>query len=239
MKKQKSKPKNKKQSTVYDIINIIIKAVLIIIAVILIVFLIKNFEKMKNGEMTFKEAKKEIVNISKKINIIKGLKNLKKGQHHKYLDKISPGDKKINTLASKLTYKCSNNNKVCETSKLLSFVSNKIKYRSDPNVNYDYIKPPKQTLEAMSGDCEDQTILLISLLESLGINSYMVFTSDHVYPLVCFKKAIRGKKFMKIENKYCYHLEPTAKGSTIGYHHKLRDIKFIYNSKTKKAVRGK
>ena len=236
-KKTRNLKRKKKSNPISLFISIFIKAILILFVIILTIFLVKNFERIKNGEMTIEEAFTEFIQISKDIDIVKGLKNLKKDQHHKYLDKITPGDKDINTLASKLVYKCSNNNKVCETSKLLSYVSNKIKYRSDPNVDHDYIKSPKQTLEALSGDCEDQTILLISFLESLGINSYMVFTKDHIYPLVCFKKALKGKKYMKIENQFCYHLEPTAKGSTIGYHHKARDIKAIYNSRTKKPVK--
>jgi len=130
-KKTRNLKRKKKSNPISLFISIFIKAILILFVIILTIFLVKNFERIKNGEMTIEEAFTEFIQISKDIDIVKGLKNLKKDQHHKYLDKITPGDKDINTLASKLVYKCSNNNKVCETSKLLSYVSNKIKYRSD------------------------------------------------------------------------------------------------------------
>ena len=198
--------------------------------IITIIFLAQNLTRINSGEMTLTEALKNFVHISDNVNFIKGSKNSIKEQHQKYLNKVVSKDKKINILASHLTHKC-NKNKVCETSRLLNYVSNEVKYKTSL-----HIKAPHETLETLSGNSEDQTILLISLLESLGINSYMVFTDNHIYPLVCFKKAIKTKRYLNIENQYCYHLEPIAKGSTIGYFHKARNIKAIYNTKTKKTV---
>lgn len=46
------------------------------------------------------------------------------------------------------------------------------------------LQTPQQTLQAKQGTCEDLTILLTSLLLNIGIPTYLVFSSEHVYPMV-------------------------------------------------------
>src|SRR5262249_12385107 len=66
-----------------------------------------------------------------------------------------------------------------------------VEYRSDPRGG-EYIKSPQETLAAMAGDCEDKSILLISLLESIGHHTFMVFTTNHAYALDCYDRDLRG-----------------------------------------------
>jgi transglutaminase-like putative cysteine protease len=69
-------------------------------------------------------------------------------------------------------------------------VTDEVAYRSDPRGGPDYVKSPQQTLDAAAGDCEDKSILLISLLETLGHHTYMVFGYKHAYALDCFDRPL-------------------------------------------------
>jgi len=202
------------------------------------VFFYDNFYELKSRKLEMKQSLVSIFDIAF-TNGSNGVfkKIIIRTRHRKYLAAINPEDPKINVLASKLVKDCASGNHYCETSKLLSFVSNKIKYRSDPISSSDYVKPPALTLEARAGDCEDQSILLISLLGSLGIRSYLVFTNNHAYPLVCFKKRLKSKsRYMRIKKEYCYHLEPTVKNSKIGFYHKSREITYVFDPLTRREV---
>lgn len=46
------------------------------------------------------------------------------------------------------------------------------------STTFDYIKFPYQTYSEKNGDCEDLSILMASLLQSVDINSYLLFTKD-------------------------------------------------------------
>jgi hypothetical protein len=82
----------------------------------------------------------------------------------------------------------------------------------------------------MAGDCEDQTILLMSMLESVGIDSLIVFTEGHAYPMACTQDPIPPRSrylardtqvydFSRAETPYCYPLEPTDEDTRIGYNY--------------------
>jgi len=48
----------------------------------------------------------------------------------------------------------------------------------------DTINLPRDTLRRISGDCDDLTVLYISMLETLGIESGFVTVPGHIYPVV-------------------------------------------------------
>ena len=58
------------------------------------------------------------------------------------------------------------------------------KYYSDPRSS-EFIQSPYDTIKVKGGDCEDLTILLNSLLENIGIKTYIVLTKTHAYSLAC------------------------------------------------------
>ena len=101
-----------------------------------------------------------------------------------------------------------------------------IKYVSDPRGTGDHIQPVDETLTLKAGDCEDQTILLNSLLEAVGVRTLMAFTDDHVLTLACMEKKparrwlARGAAHYTIEHegstRTCYPLEPTASNARVG-----------------------
>lgn len=66
-----------------------------------------------------------------------------------------------------------------------------IKYTVDPASSYerlsaspggvDYVQFPVQTLDYRTGDCDDLTVLYVSFLEALGVETAFVLTPGHIY----------------------------------------------------------
>jgi hypothetical protein len=69
-----------------------------------------------------------------------------------------------------------------EVDHVYRYIVEKYSYYSDPR-GREYIQTPAETIAIGGGDCEDLTILLCSLLENLGIRTYLVLTPDHAYCL--------------------------------------------------------
>lgn len=102
-----------------------------------------------------------------------------------------------------------------KVTRIFNYVRDMIKYVKDPRYNemdFDYIQTPKQTLERSAGDCDDQAILLASMLESVGYGSNLCFVDtegndppvfNHMYVKVT------------VDNKE-YVLDATCKTCKIG-----------------------
>jgi transglutaminase-like putative cysteine protease len=73
----------------------------------------------------------------------------------------------IRELALSILYDCPEKQWSKEVRCLLHFVQNNIKYRKDIN-GVETIQSPVQTLRLGQGDCDDKSLLLASLLESVG-----------------------------------------------------------------------
>lgn len=69
---------------------------------------------------------------------------------------------------------------ICQVKALYYFVRNEFDYVKDPKA-YDYIKSPIESFYSGGGDCDDAAVLLASMLESIGINTRLVFVPNHVY----------------------------------------------------------
>ena len=54
-------------------------------------------------------------------------------------------------------------------------------YVNDAHSSGDYIQFPRETLNNKAGDCDDQAILYASLLESIGMKSFLVLVPGHIY----------------------------------------------------------
>jgi transglutaminase-like putative cysteine protease len=66
---------------------------------------------------------------------------------------------------------------------LFDMVKEKIKYVSDPRGN-DIWEPANATLRIGAGDCEDQAILLSSMLEAVGGTTRIYLTNSHAFTAV-------------------------------------------------------
>lgn len=73
----------------------------------------------------------------------------------------------VRTLAQRLVQSCPENDKRCEASTLHAFVRDTIRYVNDVR-DVETIQFPEQTLQLRSGDCDDKSLLLSALLESIG-----------------------------------------------------------------------
>ena len=101
-----------------------------------------------------------------------------------YLNAIQPASNDLRALAFTKTQPCRAGDKTCAAVRLYHFVQKDLGYLSDP-VAREHIQPPETTLKIGAGDCEDLSILLSSLLENVGIPTYLVFTDTHAYVLAC------------------------------------------------------
>jgi len=101
-----------------------------------------------------------------------------------YLNKIVLEDIGIRSIASNVVQSCTYNNKECHLNSIYRYIAENYKYYSDPRSN-EFIQTPSETMGVKGGDCEDLSILLISLLENLGIKTFLVLTPDHAYALAC------------------------------------------------------
>lgn len=102
-----------------------------------------------------------------------------------------------------------------------------LKYMSDPvstsfDANIDTVQFPAETLERNAGDCDDLTVLLASLYESVGLATVIVTTPGHVF-LGVESGALAGGNvifnlpknlFIEVAGALFIPVEATAIGST-------------------------
>ena len=93
---------------------------------------------------------------------------------------------RIRERAGALTNGCGQKDYACEVKKLHAFVRDQIRYLGDIN-GVETVTSPEKTLDYGYGDCDDKSVLLASLLESIGHPTRFVaigFESgifEHVY----------------------------------------------------------
>ena len=78
--------------------------------------------------------------------------------------KIHP---RLRQLAKSIVQPCPPKNSKCEITRLHRFVSNKIRYVKDV-ADVETVQTPDLTLRDKCGDCDDQALLMASLLLSIG-----------------------------------------------------------------------
>ena len=113
--------------------------------------------------------------------------------------------------------------------KLFEFVRDEIQYVYDPR-GLDAIQSPEVTLKLRAGDCEDQAILLSSLLAAIGFEAALIFADtdnngvpDHVYSAVHlpdapeYTKPFKREKGKDGKNLYDWvPLDPASQDSDFG-----------------------
>ncbi len=99
-----------------------------------------------------------------------------------YLDKIDFNDVELRAYANSIIREEFCYDKECELNAIYRHVVENYNYISDPEGD-ELIQSPQETMQIMGGDCEDLSILLASLLDNIGIKTYLVLTEDHAYCL--------------------------------------------------------
>ena len=198
------------------------KAMVQVVSTMLVLaFLFVTFHNLNDilaRRVAFRDAVRQCGQAIFKIGPIQDVANIMlAGTYITYLNRIEYRNEQINTLASKMVARTQDDD-LRKTIILLNFVSNDIQYLSDPD-GLEYAKNPINTLIAGAGDCEDQALLLCSLLESVGVKTYMAFTDDHVFVLVHFNMKyadLKAAPCVYIEGSPCYALDPSIPGAVVG-----------------------
>jgi hypothetical protein len=95
----------------------------------------------------------------------------------------------IKQIADKIvTLSCKETHKVCNAKAMFYFVQQNFNYLNDP-LAFEYFKTPQESFNAQAGDCDDASIMLSSLLQSVGFYTRFVFVPGHVYVQVKIPEA--------------------------------------------------
>lgn len=109
----------------------------------------------------------------------------------------------VNDMALRLTRAIPQKDYVGEVRALFSFVQNNIRYVRDIT-GYETLRTPEKTLEVGGGDCDDKSVLLAALLESIGHPTRFVAigfepnTYHHVYV-----ETLVGKQWVALDATEC------------------------------------
>jgi hypothetical protein len=98
-----------------------------------------------------------------------------------YIEKIIVDNDELRQLASNLAQDYDENEG--KVNAIYRYVVENFTYIADPE-DTDLVRSPFETLALKGGDCEDMAILACSLLENIGIRTYLVLTENHAYALV-------------------------------------------------------
>jgi hypothetical protein len=98
-----------------------------------------------------------------------------------YIEKIVVDDAELRELASAIVQAYPD--KEGKVNAIYRYIVENFTYVADPE-DGESIQSPFETLDLKRGDCEDLTILACSLLENIGIRTYLVLTESHAYALV-------------------------------------------------------
>jgi len=112
-----------------------------------------------------------------------------------YIDKIVIDDGELRELASAIVEDYGE--KEGKVNAIYRYIVENFMYIADPE-NTEFVQSPFETLDLEGGDCEDLAILACSLLENIGIKTYLVLTENHAYALV---SGINSDSLWKYINK--------------------------------------
>lgn len=94
-----------------------------------------------------------------------------------FIKKFRKEQKVIRPLALKLTRGCRSKDYACNVKSIYEWVKRNVKWERDPH-NVEMIQDPLLTLQRGAGDCDDHTVLIGSLLQSIGIPTRIVLISS-------------------------------------------------------------
>ncbi len=214
-----------------------VQVVTAMLALIFLFVMIHNWEDVLEGRMDFKDSLHRCGQAVFQIGPIEDVTNmLVAGNYVNYLNQVDYRDPQLNIFATRLVRGCEDDT-LCKTKAVLNYVSNKINYVSDPLDGVEHAKDPITTLISTGGDCEDQTLLLCSLLESVGVRTFIAFTDDHVFALVPLEgtyETLKAIPMVYIDNEPCYALDPSDPDAVIGRTSALpSQIKRVFNVRRK------
>jgi len=142
--------------------------------------------------------------------------NISISSRDQYLLFIDARDKDIKGVAdrvSSLACDYSENYIMCQTKALYLFVRDNFDYVRDPS-SFEYVKTPIESLNNLGGDCDDASVLLSSLLGSIGVKTRLVFVPNHVYVEAYLPEA--SSKYKSYKKQDWVAMDPTCKNCDFG-----------------------
>tara|TARA_B100000315_G_C14592227_1_gene596565 strand:- start:2503 stop:3180 length:678 start_codon:yes stop_codon:yes gene_type:complete len=113
------------------------------------------------------------------------------GNIYEYRTLVDGSDKVVKLVADRVVRAaCHSGERVCQAKAIFYFVRDNFDYVSDP-LAYEYVKSPRLSLASSNGDCDDSSVLMASLLESIGIRTRFVFVPQHVYVQALIPEALK------------------------------------------------
>ncbi len=100
-----------------------------------------------------------------------------------YIEKIELNNAELKDYAYEVINSSESNTKEGYINAIYRYIVENFQYIEDPS-NEELIKTPFMTMVDGGGDCEDLTILLNSLLENIGITTFLVMNETHAYSLI-------------------------------------------------------
>lgn len=198
----------------------IMQILMAFVAVVFITVTAFNWSAAVQGQLGFMDVLGKCGQAIFKVQHIEEVANtIIAGNYMGYLNKVDYRDEQLNLLAIRNVADVGDD-ELAKTQALLDFVSNEIHYVSDPNDGIEFARDPITTIISGGGDCEDQTVVLCSMLESVGVKTYMAFTSDHVFALVGFSKnypELSNLPVVEVDGRRTYILDAADPGAKIGY----------------------
>ena len=93
---------------------------------------------------------------------------------------ITPINPEVRSVVGEIAQEHPGEYNVIQICALYDWMEYNINYINDPRGS-DYWTLPEETLNSRAGDCEDQSFLLASLIESIGGTSKIYLTDDHTF----------------------------------------------------------
>ncbi|WP_277656681.1 hypothetical protein [Seleniivibrio woodruffii] len=101
---------------------------------------------------------------------------------YRYSSKVLHNDPALAELTASITAGCYGD-VYCQVQNIFEHIRGKVPYVGEPD-GVENILAPYETL-AKGGDCEDLSILLASMLNTIGLRPYLVVVPEHMYVMAC------------------------------------------------------
>lgn len=100
-----------------------------------------------------------------------------------YSSKVYKDDPALEALVANITSPCGED-VYCKVQNIFEYIRRNVPYVGEPN-GVNNILPPYETL-GKGGDCEDLSILLASMLNTVnGVKPYLIAVPNHMYVMAC------------------------------------------------------
>lgn len=103
--------------------------------------------------------------------------------YRKVNDLIRPNDPRVADLADQVRQGLGDDYNVYWVASLFDWVITELTYKSDPSQGDEWA-PPGETCEKLTGDCEDYSILIASVVEHWGGNAKFYIITKHAFAAV-------------------------------------------------------